>query len=258
MTETHPQLQGTMRIPGTRTNTGRRIDTWTFTFPDDSLGPRTAEIEICLHSKGGEIRFTAQSTHPALRDQGWSDTDITALRGRIHADISSLIEARGGVVWTRGLMVEGTAHDRRGDTHTEVRFDLRISSVRYDPTPTDAGHIRVQPESGKVHDIIPRRASQDIAPASRNLAEMSGDAFQRMSDTPAGRQVLADTDAAREMRDALVTALTRFTRALADRLGPSEDGVPQDLPSPAELVDMMDAAAAQASVPLEDDDSIRI
>ncbi|MCW3784662.1 hypothetical protein, partial [Defluviimonas salinarum] len=89
-------------IDQSRTDAGRKIDTWRFSLPDG----KRLEVAISLHSSREEMEFTTKAEHPVFRDLALRGTDLQTLRDEVQAWVRARIEDHWGADWGHGFLVE--------------------------------------------------------------------------------------------------------------------------------------------------------
>jgi hypothetical protein len=250
-----------VKIDGSRTDAGRKIDAWRFSLPD---GTRL-EIDVHLHAHGEEMWFTTKNAHPAFRHLTHKATDLAVLRTQVQADVHEVIEVHFGADWIPSYLVT-TKRDRKdldenrhgGETHS-VQLKFTFAPVRMDARqpPGNDGLTRLiandQPFS------VLQRNHRDRFDVEKN--DMRTDSMRRFgaNHDPESAVVLREGPGVAAGLEALQETLDRFSLLFADRMGPeaiSREG----LPAPEELTRLMKAAVDPDTevAPDEPDDLFRM
>lgn len=230
-------------IESTRTDAGRKIDSWRFTLPDRSK----LEVHIHLHSSAGEIHFTSQIDHPVFRHLKHRGTDLSALRGQVEADVHEVIEHHWGADWRPAVLVEfsyktlDVAESRYTDERKEFSFTLMRQPVRINATRPPGNDGLTELIARETPFSVLQRSHRDRFNPEKGM-DADNMRLRRESGSTVSRTVLAEDLATTSRLEALDGALQRFSAALGDRMSPQRLGA-EGPPDPADLVEIMRLAA---------------
>ena len=234
-------------IDPTRTDAGRKIDSWRFVLPDRSR----LEIHIHLHSSSGEMHFTTQTDHPVFRHLKHRGTDLGRLRAEVEADVHETIEHHWGADWRPAVLVElsyktlEVSESRYTDEKREFSLSLTRRPVRVNATrpPGNDGVTEVIARDTPFHVV--QRSHRDVFEPAKGMDEGSIRLRQEAGST-VSRTVIDETSGLTERLDVLDAALQRFAAALGDRMSPQRMGM-EGPPDPEDLVALMRQAADPAT-----------
>ena len=224
---------GRLRIPSSRTSSGRKIDTWEFDFPDGTK----AEIEVSLRNDRDGPSFMARSAHPLLQNTLWENSDLSALASRVQQDISEIVRETEGDTWQAALAIEVLPETR---DVSEQTAGLRISVK---PVLRDTREIG----SNTAHRMIIENGRRKVFEEQVFVAGSGRDPGTGiLLETPRSGALVQDTPDTRSALDCLQSTLECFSRLLAEHLGPdrADDTA---IPSPDALEGMMREAVHQVA-----------
>lgn len=230
-------------IDSTRTDAGRKIDSWQFSLPDRSR----LEIHIHLHSASGEIHFTTQTDHPVFRHLHHRGTDLGVLRGQVEADVHEVIEHHWGAEWRPALLVEvsykslDVAEGRYTDEKREMSLSFTRKPVRMNATRPPGNDGLTELIARDVPFEVIQRSHRDSFEPEKGM-DAKNMRLRQEAGATVSRTVLPEQAGLTERLDLLEETLLRFAAGLGDRMAPQRLGM-EGPPSPGELVEIMRAAA---------------
>lgn len=241
-------------IDGTRTEAGKKIDTWKFKLPDDTQ----LKVDIALHTRIEAMRFTAGSAHPVFRDLYEHGTDLEKLRDSVQAWVRARIEEHFGADWGHGRLVECEythriiPEDRARDAESEVKLTLSVKPVRFDATrPVGNRGETMVIRKDTPHTILQRSHTDTF---ERKGGDMSSENMRlyRESGATVSRAIIPETSDLDAKLNALQELMVRFGAGLADRMSPSRINL-EGVPDGADLVAIMrDAADPESTIEVAD------
>lgn len=251
--------------PVTRTSEGKHIDVWRVAIAGRGL----VEFEIRMHLDRSAPRFEAITLDPDLRSfVAVRSSDISELQILLQRAVEDFAESRYGAEWPAAIAVEcgvyEASHGRYGGSAPEHVIDVKLKAQFVRAEPVRAGR------NSPFREILSGERRMTILERSRETEVsglMSGDrsgisAQARVSmerETPVSRAILPDDPALRQDLRLMNETLRQFGIMLADRLSPAgleaaalaapvPSGSPRRLPSPEDMVALMEAAARVARV----------
>ena len=231
---------GQLSVPRDQKQTGKKITTWSFTFPSEEK----AEISVHLLSQPDSLKFQATSTHPLLKDKVWSSPDIAQLSELVQKDIQSLSDDVHGEQWLPVLAVEIKSYTSKSHkNHTQIEFSVD-PLLRDSQTPkTNHGESRVI-KSGRVQTYQETghlEGLQTELPSGPLTRETSRE-LRRHKETPTTRSLVPQSEESEKALEDIKKTLDNFAAELGQALDPSRPN-PNTVPSPQDLIQLMKNAA---------------
>lgn len=234
-------------IDGTRTDAGKKIDTWKFKLPDETL----LTVDIALHTRSAAMQFSAGTRHPVFHDLSQHGTDLEVLRDSVQDWVRARIEDHYGADWGHGRLVEcdythrEVPEDRVRVASSEVRLTLSVNPVRFDATRPVGNRGETTVIFKETPQTILQRSHSDTFEKVGNDMSTENMRLYRESGATTSRVLIAETaDLDARLRD-LQQVLLQFSAGIADRLSPGRISL-EGLPDGAELVTIMRRAADPA------------
>lgn len=222
---------GKMTPIRTRTQDGRRVDTWTYTQADAPRSESRIEIEVYLHAKPSGMVFEARSRHPLVGKRTWENSDINELRQQVEQGINELVEERASASWTPSIVLETNLYTGNRDGES---VELRVKTQRVKAQNSGSsnrgvvraivgGSQKTLVECVQGEDLRSRMSTQDLPKMDQEDL-----ALMHASDGPS-RVVLPATEENEQDTELLKKTIKVFSRLLTDAAGPSrveQRGVP--------------------------------
>lgn len=227
---------GQLSVPRDQKSSGKKITTWTFTFPSEEK----ADIHVHLLSQPDKLLFQATSDHPLLKGKIWSSPDIAQLSSIVQEEIQNLSDDVHGEQWAQVLAVEiKTYTSKNHQQHTQIEFSVD-PLLRDTKTPkSNHGESRVI-KGGRVQTYQETSHLEGLSnelPSGPLTADTSRE-LRRHKDTPTTRTLVPQTSQSEKALQDIKTTLDNFAAELGKALDPSRPN-PNSIPTPEDLVHLM-------------------
>lgn len=235
-------MLGNFSVPHTRGDSGRKIDTWKFTFPDDSR----AEIDVSLVTNHAGLVFLARSRHPLLKALEWRNSDIEILRQNVQDDIETAVAQTTGDQWRAAYAVETKLiHPRKSPF--DIDFRISVSPLTLDTkTPRGNRGERAVLRDGQPRTVIEMEIGENLSSDTDHLkGPLTAETLREMKlivENPTARIVIEKNDHADQALARIKATLSTFALKLGKAMGPDRVD-PAKLPTPDDLARFMQEAA---------------